>query len=250
GSSEARMQLLDVDLPTAKNHPAERPDISLYWNDVVSGFNALTDHFSALDRAGDLRPALDVFIGCDVRDIRRPTQAYLDVLRMLWHPASLHGEPASVERARRILKINAGVLATAPSDDASILSEIEDMRYGDIPFFTETVCAERVDDCLASWRGMRPELEELTIRGALVTAYLNGRLNDGEGNAHNVVARRPHDAELDLRRRAAAAATVRKLLHLSVRGRSDGTVTWISPILGEEGWTMRSLQSDLYIGVG
>jgi lantibiotic modifying enzyme len=96
---------------------------------------------------------------------------------------------------------------------------------------------------------MRMELEELTIRGALVTAHLNVRLNDDKRSPYDLSARRPYAEDVDLRRRLMARETVEQLLKLSVRG-DDGTMTWISPILGRGGWTMRTLQPNLYVGLG
>lgn len=249
GTTSARMQVADVDLPPARNHPCARPDISLHWNHVVDGFSELTARFQSLDRDKELRPLLAPFVGCEARRIRRPTQAYSEVMRMLWHPASLHNERPALERARDILQRNAAVLPVAPRDSNTIAGEVEDMRYGDIPVFSEALSAVDVDAALDSWRGMRLEMEELTIRGALVTAYLNGKLANRESAPRDVVARRPHADGLDRRRRVLARETVEKLLRLSVSG-GDGTSAWISPVLGAEGWTMRTLQSDLYIGLG
>lgn len=249
GTASARMRVADVDLPAARNHPCPRPDISQHWNHVVEGFADLTGRLQALDRDGGLRPLLEPFAGCVARRIRRPTQAYSEVMRMLWHPASLHDEPPALARARDILRRNAEVLPVAPGDPQVIAAEVEDMRHGDIPVFAERLAPADVDGVLDGWRGMRLEMEELTIRGALVTAYLNGRLADRQGAPRDILARHPHARDFDARRRRLAAATVEKLLRLSVRG-GDGTRTWISPVLGPEGWTMRTLQADLYIGLG
>ena len=249
GTASARMQVADVELPPARNHPCARPDISQHWNHVIDGFSELTVRFQRLDHDKHLRPLLVPFAGCEARQIRRPTQAYAEVLRMLWHPASLHDERPALERARDILKRNADVLPVAPSDLDTIASEVEDMRYGDIPVFSGRLSAVDIDAALDSWRVMRLEMEELTIRGALVTAYLNGKLADRQSVPRDVVARRPHAGDLDRRRRRLARETLEKLLQLSVAG-DDGTITWISPVLGAEGWTIRTLHSDLYIGLG
>ncbi len=249
GTDSARMALAEVDLPAARNHPCPHPDISQHWNHVVEGFADLTRRLQTLDRKDALRPLLAPFTGCVARRIRRPTQAYWEVMRMLWHPASLHDEPSALARARDILRRNAEVLPVAPGDASTIDAEVEDMRLGDIPVFSERLGAVDIDGVLRSWRGMRLEMEELTIRGALVTAYLNGRLADRQGAPRDIIAQSPHARDFDARRRALAAATVEKLLRLSVHG-DDGTRAWISPVLGAEGWTMRTLQSDLYIGLG
>lgn len=248
GTTEARVGLVSVDIDAAKNHPCTNPDISRFWEDIVYGFHELTEHLVKLQRDGKLAPMLVEFGGCRIRLIRRPTQSYFEIMRMLWHPASLHDEPAAIERARDLLVRNAAVSSVAPSEPAIILSEIEDMRYGDIPIFANILAQPQIDKVFQGWLGMRPELEELTIRGALVTAHLNTRLNDDKRSPYDLSAHHPHAGNIDQRRRSMAKETIEQLLQLSVRGR-DGTVTWISPILGRSGWTMRTLQPNLYVGL-
>lgn len=249
GTSEAHVGLVSVDIGMAKNHPCEHPDVSRFWPDIVAGFQALTSRFLAMHRDGVLEPKLVAFLGCRIRRIRRPTQIYAEIMRMLWHPASLHDEPAAIARARDLLEKNSSVSLIASSDPAVIAAEIDDMRHGDIPVFASALDQAQLDDVFAAWRSMRPDLEELTIRGALVTAHLNTRLNDDKRVPYDLRARHPSARGLDQRRRALAALTLKELLQLSVRG-LDGTVTWISPILGRGGWSMRSLQPNLYVGLG
>jgi lantibiotic modifying enzyme len=249
GTAEAHFGLVSVDIDVARNHPCAQPDIARYWSDIVDGFRALTARFAAMHREGTLAPKLAAFLGCRIRRIRRPTQIYVEILRMLWHPASLHDEPAAIERARDLLERNAAVSLVAPSDPAAIAREIDDMRYGDIPVFANALDPAQLDEIFQGWLAMRTDLEELTIRGALVTAHLNARLNDDRRVPYDLRATRPSAQDLDRRRRAMAALTLKELLQLSVRGR-DGTLTWISPILGRSGWAMRSLEANLYVGLG
>ena len=248
GTSDARVGLVSIDVDMARNHPCENPDISRFWPDILAGFQQLTGRFAALHRDGALAPMLKVFLGSRVRLILRPTQIYVEVMRMLWHPASLHDEPAAIERARDLLEKNSEASLVAPRDAAAIRAEIDDMRYGDVPVFANELDQAQLDDIFGAWQAMRLDLEELTIRGALVTAHLNGRLNDDKRVPYDLRPRDPSARELDRRRRAMAALTVQELLELSVRG-EDGSVTWISPILGRAGWAMRSLQPNLYVGL-
>ncbi|MDY1549854.1 type 2 lanthipeptide synthetase LanM family protein [Luteibacter sahnii] len=248
GTSEARVGLVDVEVGEAKNHPCRQPDISRFWEDIIAGFQSLNARLDALHRDGTLAGRVAAFQGSRIRRIRRPTQSYVEVMRMLWHPASLHDEPAAIARATDLLKRNAAVSPVAPADAASIAGEIEDMRHGDIPVFANVLEPPQIDEVFQAWLDMRPEMEELTIRGALVTAHLNVRLNDDKRSPYDLTAHHPHADDLDRRRRAMAKATVEQLLRLSVRGR-DGTMTWISPILGRGGWTMRTLQPNLYVGL-
>jgi len=248
GTAEAHFGLVSVDIDMAKNHPCENPNISRFWSDIVAGFQELTGGFAAMHRAGVLAPRLAAFRGCRIRHIRRPTQIYVEILRMLWHPASLHDEPAAIERARDLLEKNSSVSLVAPTDPAAIQAEIDDMRHGDIPVFANALEQAQIDQVFQAWLSMRTDLEELTIRGALVTAHLNARLNDDKRSPYDLKARHPSAQNLDRRRRSMAALTVKELLQLSVRG-NDGTITWISPILGRSGWAMRSLQANLYVGL-
>jgi len=248
GTTEAHVDLVSVDLDMAKNHPCENPDLSQFWSDIVTGFRELTDHLRVLHDRGELAPKLAAFRGCRIRFIRRPTQVYVELMRMLWHPASLHDEPAAIERARDLLTQHAAVSKGAPSDPASIDAEIDDLRYGDVPVFANDLEQDQLDDVFRGWQTMRVDLEELTIRGALVTLHLNARLNDDKRLPYDLSARHLHANQLDRRRRAMAALTIKELLELSVRG-DDGTITWISPVLAREGWAMRSLEANLYVGL-
>lgn len=248
GTTRARVGLVSVDIDIGKNHPCTNPDISRFWEDIVAGFRAMTAHLMHRYHEGTLLPLMQPFVGCRIRRIRRPTQAYVEVMRMLWHPASLHDEPAAIERARDLLARNAEAQPIAPSDPVVIAGEIDDMRYGDVPVFVNILAQRQLDEVFQAWVDMRMELEELTIRGALVTAHLNVRLNDDKRSPYDLSARRPYAEDVDLRRRLMARETVEQLLKLSVRG-DDGTMTWISPILGRGGWTMRTLQPNLYVGL-
>ncbi|WNL45748.1 type 2 lanthipeptide synthetase LanM family protein [Dyella sp. BiH032] len=248
GTAEAHFGLVSVDIDVARNHPCEQPNIAHYWSDIVDGFQALTARFAAMHREGALAPKLAAFLGCRIRRIRRPTQVYVEILRMLWHPASLHDEAAAIERARDLLEKNSAVSLIAPSEPAAIAAEIDDMRYGDIPVFANALDQAQLDEVFHGWLAMRADLEELTIRGAMVTAHLNARLNDDRRVPYDLRPARPSADDLDRRRRTMAALTLKELLQLSVRGQ-DGTLTWISPVLGRSGWAMRSLEANLYVGL-
>lgn len=248
GTTDAHVGLVSVDLGVAKNHPCENPDISPFWDDIVTGFRELTSRLRELHDQGALAPKLAAFRGCRIRRIERPTQIYVELMRMLWHPASLHNEQAAIERARDLLAQHAAVSKIASSAPAIIDGEISDMLYGDVPVFANELDQSQLDEIFQGWQTMRVELEELTIRGALVTLHLNTRLNDDKRSPYDLRARHLNARQMDRRRRVMAAQTVKGLLELSVRG-SDGSVTWISPVLGRDGWRMRSLQANLYVGL-
>ncbi|MFF3978045.1 type 2 lanthipeptide synthetase LanM family protein [Streptomyces sp. NPDC001828] len=244
GTATARFEVDLVAMPVAGNHPAATPVLSTYWDRVLAGFREMTAHLR--------RPGLDPyrllrrFEGARARRILRPTQAYVDIGRMLWHPASLHDEAAAVERARDILRRNADALPGAPTARAAIDAEIADLLVGDVPMFSFTVDASAVRDTVADWRSADLAFEESVIQDALVGAYLNERSLPARVQA---AARDPHARDRERRRRDLAAQMVRRLCDGAVRG-EDGTVTWISPVFTPAGWSIRVLPADLYTGQG
>lgn len=250
GSTDARLEIVAMEAGSSQNQPSPHPQLSHYWNDISDAFLETTDRLRRLDADGGLAPLLEPFLGCGVRDIRRPTSAYVEIGRMLWHPASLHDEPKAIARARDLFERHAVVVPLAPSAPQEIAGEIEDLRYGDVPIFVTPLDRRRVDAALDNWRGMRIDVEEMTIRSALVVTELNRRAHEPQGvDSRFCFARRPHAERLDARRRKLAADAVERLLALAVRG-NDGSVTWITPEASREGWHVEPLQADVYFGLG
>ncbi|MEU1199073.1 type 2 lanthipeptide synthetase LanM family protein [Streptomyces sp. NPDC005813] len=244
GTAAARFQVDLVAMPGAGNHPSPTPVLSTYWDRVLAGFREMTAYL----RGPGIAPhrLLRRFEGTHARRILRPTQAYVDIGRMLWHPASLHDEAAAVERARDILRRNAEVLPGAPTDRATIDGEVADLLAGDVPMFDFVVDAAAVGATVEDWRTADLPLEEAVIQDALVGAYLNERSLPPRVQA---AADAPHTRDRERRRRALATLMVRRLCDGAVRGR-DGTVTWISPVFTPAGWSIRVLPADLYTGQG
>ena len=251
GTAPARLGLVEAEVAIAQNHPSPQPDVSLYWDHISEGFVDASGRLRALDAKGELMPLLAGFEGCQVRDVRRPTMAYAELGRMLWHPASLHNEAQAVERAVDLLVRNAAVSPAAPSDLDTVRGEVDDLRYGDIPIFASLLDAPRIHSIVANWRAMRIDLEEVTIRSTLVATDLNQHaLARAEARSgYSYAARLPHADELDARRRALAARAVENLLRLAVHG-EDGSMTWITPEVTRSGWTVQPVQPDLYFGLG
>lgn len=246
GTDAARFGMTTALPPPARNHPAPSPVLHRYWERVEAGFLELTAALRDLDRAQRLEPMLRPFVGCEVRRILRPTQAYAEIGRMLWHPASLHDQAAAVERAHDILRRNAEVTPGAPLERDVIQKEIDDLLDGDVPVFYTRVDAALVDEMLAAWRGADLALEQMTIRGTLVSAYLNERVLPPRARQ---ATRHVTATSLEARRRRLAAALTRELCDHGVRG-ADGSLTWISPVLTEVGWAIRPLTPDIYSGQG
>ncbi|WP_242112126.1 type 2 lanthipeptide synthetase LanM family protein [Luteimonas aquatica] len=248
GTTGARVAMVEADMAIAQNHPSPKPEVSRYWDEISDAFLEASARLRRLDASGELETLLSAFEGCQAREVRRATQIYVEIGRMLWHPASLHEEDKAIERARKLLSRNpAGV---APPQE-EIDGEIEDLRYGDIPVFVAPLAAGRIAAILANWRAMRLELEEMTIRSSLVVTQLNhGADGPSERDSRIHFARAPHRQRLDERRRRLAADTAERLLRLAVRG-ADGSATWITPeSFGSKGWHVQPLRGDVYFGLG
>ena len=251
GTAPARLGLVEAEVAIAQNHPSPQPDVSLYWDHISEGFVDASGRLRALDARGELMPLLAGFEGCQVRDVRRPTMAYAELGRMLWHPASLHKEAQAVERAIDLLVRNAAVSPAAPSDLETVRGEVDDLRHGDIPIFTSQLDATRIRSIADNWRAMRIDLEDVTIRSTLVATDLNQHaLARAEARSgYSYAAQQPRADDLDLRRRTLAAHAVKNLLRLAVHG-EDGSMTWITPEVTRTGWTVQPVQPDLYFGLG
>jgi lantibiotic modifying enzyme len=246
GTGAARIGLEEVNLTQGPNHPSPTPVLHRYWDQVCEGFADLSHRLRQLDAAGgQVTGLLKLFAGCHVRLVRRNTQAYVEIMRMLWHPASLHDEAAARARAQDVLERNARTNPGAPMEGEVIAREIEELLVGDVPVFTANVDDAMIQAVANDWRSADQALEERTVHGALVGAYLNEWVFPTRPRASYTV----RIDGLDARRRKLAASLIEQLRHRAIRG-DDGTVTWISPVLTEYGWSIRSLTPDVYSGQG
>ncbi|HEX6686988.1 MAG TPA: type 2 lanthipeptide synthetase LanM family protein [Candidatus Limnocylindrales bacterium] len=259
GTDRAHIGTERVEAAIALNHPSPEPELARYWPLVLKGFGDLTRQLRELDRRGELEPMLAGFAGSPVRVVPRATEVYAEVGRMLWHPVSLHDEAPATHRAARLLAKMSEALPLAPDDPVVIRAEIDDLREGDIPFFTTTAGTGRlagprgttwmperdlVADSLARWRQADLALEKQVIRAAMVSAYLNDGWSPGEAALSVTV----DGSNLDGRRRALAAGIMRRVVRAAIRGGGDGTATWIAPVLNDTGWAVQPLNQDLYGG--
>jgi type 2 lantibiotic biosynthesis protein LanM len=247
----ARLGMVESEFAVAQNHPSPNPDVSRYWDHISEGFMDASRRLRALDQNGRLTVLLARFEGSEVREVQRPTMAYAEIGRMLWHPASLHDEPRAIARALDLLVRNAAVAPAASADPQAVLQEIDALRYGDIPLFSAPLVPARIHSVADNWRAMRIDLEDVTIRSTLVATDLNqhalARAEARDG--YSYAARAPHARNLEARRRRQAAAAVDNLIRLAVRG-DDGTLTWITPEITQSGWTVQPVQPDVYFGLG
>ncbi len=252
GTDQVRVGFVELDAPSADNHPSAEPVLARFWGDVGDAFDELTDRLHDLDRRGRLEPLLAGFTGGEVRWVRRHTETYAELGRMLWHPASLHDEPAARARTVDLLARHAANAAEAPADADVIAAEVDDLLVGDIPMFTIALepgpagLPEPVADALRRWRGADQELDRQVMRSSLISAYLNETPPAPLGAP--LVPELIRTRDLDRRRRAMAALAVRTLLDSASRA-DDGTATWIAPIITINlGWSVAPLRPDMYLG--
>jgi len=259
GTDQARLATARVPSPQTLNNPSPAPDLDRYWPRVLDGFDELTDRLLALDRDDVLAPMFAAFADVDIRAVLRSTEVYDELGRMLWHPVSLHDEPAAVERAAALLAKQCENLPSAPSDPAVIAAEVADLLDGDIPFFgttpgtgwlygpRNTGWGERHDvlaDTLARWRSADHRVERELIQSSLVCAYINdGYLPTPEP----MTVERPDPTASDERRQRLVAGILERLVATAIRG-EDGTATWIAAVMNLVGWSVQPLSPDGYSG--
>src|SRR5579875_853599 len=259
-TDEARMGYEGRQALPAGNHPSPNPALHQHWHQVVDGFTEMTGRLHDLDQSGALAGPLRAFAGCHVRVVLRNTETYMELMRMLWHPASLRDEVAAREQAADLLTRHAANAAAAPGDPVVIAAEIDDILDGDIPVFTTTPETGRltgprgtahgerqdlIDDALRRWRTRDAELDLQVISGTLISAYLNEGVLPG---FRPVGPQQVSADRLDERRRRIAARILRTVRDAAIRG-DDGTVTWIAPVIGTTGWVVQPLSNDLYNGI-
>ncbi len=260
GTDLARIGMRSVIIAQSQNHPAEKPSLADYWPHVLQGFEELSACLRRLDADGSLRPRMAPFEDCRIRVVVRATEVYAELSRMLWHPVSLHNPGKSLERARDLLAKMAQNVSLAPSDPDVIVAEVNELLAGDIPYFS-TIAKDGVlegpagthwlpprdlvTEAWQSWRDTDLSLERSYVQAALVSAYVN------DGWTPDAASFRPasdRHGELDARRRKQAASIMQRLVSTAMHG-SDGTVTWVAPALAPAGWSVQSLNVDLYAGI-
>nr|WP_239538366.1 type 2 lanthipeptide synthetase LanM family protein [Dyella mobilis] len=260
GTDEACLGSALFPVPIAKNHPSPEPALATYWPKALEGFERLTDTLRRLDEAGELQHLLRGFDDCRVRVVVRPTEAYAELGRMLWHPVSLHNEAQAKQRARDLMAKMATNIVLAPGDPAVIESELEDLLVGDIPFFSTLVHDGQLHGsrgvrwlppghlahaALRNWRASDFAFERNVIRATMVSAYLNdGWTSLGTTLKPSAI----QHGDLDARRRKHAAHIVQELVSNAIRG-EDGSVAWVAPVLDVTGWSVQPLAADLYGGL-
>lgn len=251
GTDSARLVDGEASIADVRNHPSPDPEPERFWEHIVSGFLDLSARLRALDATGDLASVLTPFLGCEVRRVVRSTQVYGDIRRMLWHPAALRDEAAAVEHARTALLSHAHANPIAPGDPATIDAEIAELLVGDTPVFTAHVDERQLTSAFDDWRAADLELEARLIRFSLVGLYRDGLPRTRTPAAESAIidaGPAVSAAELDKRRRRLAAEAVRALRDTAIRGETGDTVTWIGPVIGEQGWAVRALEPDLHSG--
>ena len=260
GTDRARIGTRTILAASAQNHPTGQPALMDFWPDVLDGFDGMSTELRRLDGAGRLRDRLAPFEACEVRVVTRATEVYAELARMLWHPVSLHDEPAARQRARDLLTRMAANVSIAPSVPAVIEAEIDDLLVGDVPYFA--TCAREgqlrgpgdtrwlgntnlVDDAVADWRAADLRLERDYVRSPLVSAYASETRSATQARAS---VDRLRGEDLDRRRRTQAVTIMEAFVSTAMRGR-DGSVTWVASTLTSTGWSLQPVGADLYGGL-
>lgn len=241
GTDSARLAYGEARIAEVRNHPNPDPVPERFWEHIVSGFLELSTRMRTLDDSGRLDSLLDPFLGCEVRRVVRSTQVYGDIRRMLWHPAALHDEPTAIEHARAALRRHARGNPIAPGDDTTINAEIAELLIGDTPVFTAHIDEPQLTAALDNWRAVDLELEARLIRFSLAGVYRDGFPRGTTTSAKPAIT-------TDASSRKLAADAVRTLRDTAIHGAAD-SVTWIGPVIGEKGWTVRALGPDLHSGL-
>lgn len=260
GTDQARLGYESMPIPPGDNHPSAEPVLAKYWDRVVAGFDELTGRLHELDRAGLLTGPLAEFASCQTRVVARPTETYMELSRMLWHPASLHDEAGAVKQAADLLTGHAANASIASGEPDVVLAEVAELLDGDVPIFVTTpstgrlsgprgtACGEHRDlvaQAHTRWLGIDHGLDLQVVSDTLISAYLNQGWVPGGPPMR--VAKVTAD-DLDGRRRQTAAALMRTIRDSAIRG-DDGTVTWIAPIISSTGWAVQPLSNDIYNGL-
>lgn len=245
GSINARISEKRIKATASRNHPSESPDIERYWPNILDGFSSTTAMLRGLDERGALASLLEGFHGGHTRDILRPTQLYVELMRMLWHPASLHKPEAAISRARDLLGRTAAMLSISPEQ---VEGEIASLCERDIPMFGGMVTPERTASTLQRWRESRIEIQEQVLRSAMLAVRMHRQTDEA---SKNTLVHTPPTGVFDIeaKRRELAERAVLQLIHLSVRGQ-DGTATWIGSSSSQEGWKVAPVGFDIYSGLG
>ena len=260
GTDEVRFAMGVVPRLPSTSLPAPEPELARYWPEVLAGYDEVTERLVDLDRTGWLDRAFAGFADVDVRAVLRSTEAYSELGRMLWHPVSLHDEPAAVQRATDVLRRHAAEHPIAPSTDEVIAAEVTSLLIGDIPYFQTTPASgwargpgdatgwgephDVLVETLRRWRDSDRPVERELIRASVACAYLN----DGYLPADERLPVEPTPDRLTERRRRLTARLVEELVRTALHG-ADGTATWIGPVLNPTGWSVQPLSPDLYSGL-
>jgi lantibiotic modifying enzyme len=235
--------------------PAREPVLGAYWNHVVIAFAEQTDRLREHDEAGRLAEWLEPFAGVQVRAVLRDKDVYAECARLLWQPPA----PPAIDEAVALLTRHAEGTPGAPADPYVVSAEIADVLDGDLPVFTTTPAmgllmgprgtthgARRnlMTATLERWRASDPGLDRRVVQAALVSAHLN---ENPPAAAERCLPSSMDSYRLDHRRRALAARIAGQVVDTAVAG-TDGTVTWVAPVLDPGGWAVRTLSHDLYGG--
>lgn len=248
GTIDVRIIGGEVTFDTPMSLPGPEPSFVKHSEEIVSGYLQTTRRLCDLDSRGQLFSMLGAFEGSRVREMFRPTQTYVELKHLLWHPASLH-DPTKA-RARVMDALRHGARARTLTPD-HLDRELNDLQARDIPAFRRRVSIDHVASLLRRWRADRPEMQEMILRSSLFAANLNARHDDQNGGHIDRVPGCADDSICDhhdaLRRRL-ARQSMQRLLKYAVTA-ANGSVTWLGMALSTNGWSVEPIKADLYGGL-
>jgi type 2 lantibiotic biosynthesis protein LanM len=248
GTTNAHIADRPVRLQPPSSVPSPSASFSSFMEEIADGFVQATHRLRDLDRGDRLLGLMKAFKNCRMRVMYRPTQLYVELRLMLWHPASLHAPEKADARAMEALSTRAQALSLAPEQ---VVTELSDLQFRDIPVFRSEVTIERIASALAQWREDEVDFQEMLLRSALRAAELNARAGGGRA-PHRPQPGRTHptiDSDVRAVRYELLQRAVRRLLKSSIRA-ADGSTTWLGISLGSNGWMVEPLGSDFYGGLG
>lgn len=260
GTDEAYLGTGFIPVQIAQNHPSPEPVLVDYWPEVLSGFESVNHTLRRLDGEGKLSECLEAFADCQIRVVPRATEVYAELARMLWHPVSLHNEDEATARAHKLLSMMAEKIPLASDDPIVVAAEINDLKNGDIPFFTTFIRDSAlvgpdnvqyaqhknlIDAALENWRNADFDIEYKIIQASLSSAYINDGWHPGQQSLWSMQARTEN---LEIRRRAQAAKLMREIMDNAIRG-EDGSVAWIALAYDSIGWSVQPIPQDIYSGL-
>jgi type 2 lantibiotic biosynthesis protein LanM len=261
GTDEMRAGEHRFAVPPGDNLPrvaGEVVPVSHHIEELVAGFEAMT-RFLLAERGALLEPGgpLRAFAGAPVRRLLRPTSAYAHLLEASHHPDHLRDALDREQLCDLLWKVSQGM----PVLQRALAMEKEDLRHGDVPYFTTR------PDSRDLWDSRGARLPDVFAAPALdaVASHLASRgerdiaeqvfLLRGAISAMSIGTAAPERAPSPLIARGrtaldAAIAIAEQLHATAIRGARDATWLGMDAARDGAGVDLAALRGGLYDGTG